>query len=133
MIRVLIVPADEAQPIRDTWIEPDLESIRAALGGGWLEGVGSPDADWHAYCDEEGKLKGLPVNVRATRMARMLGWPTGDTLVGDVIFLGHKPVMEDGFEVGLDEDDVPKHVLELAVTMYRSGVKMIPVESSRRP
>jgi predicted RNA-binding Zn-ribbon protein involved in translation (DUF1610 family) len=113
MIRVLIVPADGATPLLDTRIPPNLESIRAAIGGGWIEGVGSTiDGDWHAYCDEEGKIKRLPLNERATRIAHVLGWPHGDVLVGTVIFMGNGP---HGTEA-----DVPKGVLELALSLYRN-------------
>lgn len=110
-VRVLVVPADEAVDLDEREVPPDLETLRSLIGGGWLEGVGGLiDDTWHAYCDEEGKLKRLPVNVRATRMARLLGWPVGDTLCGDVIFLGNGP---EGAEA-----DVPDEVRGLAATMY---------------
>lgn len=86
-------------------VEPTLEQLKVAVGG-WLEGVSGADADWHAYCDEEGKLKGKSPNVAATRLARSLGWPIGDVIVGDVIFLGNG---SDG-----QEADVPATVLDRA-------------------
>ena len=79
-------PAGNAHPVT---LEGRLEALRAAIGGGWLEGITGPD--WHAYCDEDGKAKGLPVNVPATRLAHALGWPPGDVLCGPVVFLGNGP------------------------------------------
>lgn len=83
-----------------------LEEMRGAIGGGWLEGIQpSLSSPWHAYCDEEGKFKGLPLNLPATALANALGWQD-DILAGTVVFCGHTA---DG-----DEDDVPDSVLELA-------------------
>jgi len=94
-------------------VEPNLEGIRNAIGGGWLEGVSSSiDDDWHAYCDEEGKLKGLPPNLAATMLLHSLGWPKGDILHGHVIIFGERKVEE-----GVDEADVPDRVLALARSM----------------
>lgn len=81
----------------------DLASMRALIGGGWLEGVGATiESSWHAYCDEDGKNKGLPMNPVATVLAQRLGWPTGDVLCGTVVFLGTD---------GPHEADVPDEVL----------------------
>ncbi|GAA5037534.1 hypothetical protein [Actinopolymorpha pittospori] len=63
-------------------------------------------ADWHLYCDEEAKLKRLPPKVRATVLARELGWPRGEELCDPAIFLGNGP---EGAEA-----DVPGFVLELS-------------------
>ena len=50
--------------------EPDLAVLKNAIGGGWLEAIphwnryeGKPAV---AFCDEEGKMKGLPFNRTAT-------------------------------------------------------------------
>ena len=90
----------------------DLDTLRGLVGGGWLEGV-SPDGRWTprwmAYVDEEGKIKGLPINVAATTLAKRLGWPEGDYLVGTVVFVG--PADEEG-----DDTDVPDLVVREAIT-----------------
>ena len=96
-IKALIISPDEAFKARLTNIGTDLDSMQAAIGGGWLEVISG--TGWSAYCDEEGKIKGLPINVRATRLARLLGWPVGDTLSGTVVFFG--PTEEQG-----DDTDV---------------------------
>lgn len=82
-IRELIVPwQDEtSQPISL------LRQMQEMLDGGYLEGV-SIARDCYAYVDEEGKLKNLPLNHRATVLARVLGWATDDILCGPAMFFG---------------------------------------------
>lgn len=103
-MRALVVEPDGTGRIVD--IDGTAESIRELIGGGWLEGVsGSLDYDWHAYVDEEGKLKNLPANYAATQIANSVGWPSGDFLVGTAVFLGH---------IGPDEADCPELIIEVA-------------------
>lgn len=64
-----------------------LESIQQAVGG-LIEGISDPDPSWFAYCDEEGKLKDLDVNIKATALARQLGWRSRDIISGPVLFVG---------------------------------------------
>lgn len=94
IVNTLWIPADEFAwaGLRD--FSADLDGMKEAVGGGYIEGIGGDG--WTAYCDEEGKLNGLPVNVRATRLAHALGWTTGDVLCGPVVFLG--PVDDEGEE-----------------------------------
>jgi hypothetical protein len=89
MTRVLVVPVDWSEPLRVAEIEPTLENFKAALDGGWLEAFGVA-GEWSAYCDEEGKMKRLPENVRADALARHIGWAPfpGDFLAGPVVFMG---------------------------------------------
>jgi hypothetical protein len=70
--------------------------------GGYIEGVTLETC--HLYCNEEGKMMGLPVNVAATMLAHRLGWPRGDALCGPVVFLGNDPAG--------GEADVPQAVLD---------------------
>jgi hypothetical protein len=112
LIRVLVVPADDfgsdayrGAAVRVETVPVELGVLRRLIGGGWLENVTAPGADWHAYCDEEGKLKKLPANFLATHIAQTLGWQHDDILCGDVIFLGDAP--------GGREADVPEYVLDL--------------------
>lgn len=67
----------------------------AAEVGGYLEAIHGPD--WIAYCDEDGKLKGLERNEPATKTARYFGWKGADVLVGPVVFMG-----DDGSSVDID-------------------------------
>lgn len=85
-------------------IEPELETLQGIVGG-YIEAVGPADGRWTAYVDEEGLLKGLPLNRRATVMARQLG--AGDVLlVGPAVFLG--PADDEGYDT-----DVTAEVLAL--------------------
>lgn len=70
-------------------IESSLESFQSIVGG-YLEGISG--VDFFAYCNEEGKLRGLPVNMVATAVAGL----TQDVLCGPVVFLG--PLENDGEE-----------------------------------
>lgn len=75
--------------------------------GGYIEGIGGyvGDAEWMAYCDEEGKMKSKPINAVATRLAHLAGWPVGDVLCGTVVFVG---LDADG-----DNADVPDSLVAL--------------------
>ena len=105
-IRVLIVPVD-GQPRLDA-IDATPEAMRGAIGGGWLESTSGYRVDkgeWYAYCDEEAKLKELPVNRVATLLAVKAGWLHEEWLRGPVVFFGSN---DDG-----DEIDVPEWVVEI--------------------
>lgn len=80
-VRALIIQPDGESAAAS--VEPELDALQAAIGGGYLECVTLPDC--HLYCDEEGKLKGLPMNSYATALARRLGWQPRDVLCGPVI------------------------------------------------
>jgi hypothetical protein len=107
----LIVQPDGSAEIRI--IEARLEVLNEIVGG-WLEAIhpsSDSHGDWHAYVDEEGKLKGLPA---ATAIAYKCGWmPHGDFLCGPVAFFGYASNGEEG--------DVPVEVVEVATELY--GVK----------
>ena len=67
-------------------IDGDYDSIRSALDG-WLEIAPTPGSPFVMYCDEEGKIKGKPVNVRANTLAnRYRDW--NDPIAGDVVLVG---------------------------------------------
>jgi len=63
---------------------PSLEELQAAVGG-YIEMVRTING--YMYCNEEGKLLGLPMNLAATNMLLF-----DDVVVGDVV------VMEEGDE-----------------------------------
>lgn len=67
---------------------PSLDDLRAFVGG-YIETVprfAQLDGQYCVvFCNEEGKLNGLPVNVMATRAwAKAAGMPLDDVLVGPV-------------------------------------------------
>jgi hypothetical protein len=84
-----VIPADGGD-IRITTLTraPTLADLQAGIGGGYIETVpffnnyeGKPCV---AFCDEEGKMKRLPLNFRANELWRFGGF---DWLAGDVIIV----------------------------------------------
>ena len=64
----------------------DWKDLGRAVGG-WIERAPTPGAPFTLYVNEEGKLDGLPLNVRANRLAnRYRYW--NDPLVGDAVLVG---------------------------------------------
>ena len=66
--------------------KPTLEDAQKAVGG-WIERIATPSLPKTvaAFCDEEGKLKGLPVNTIATLL---LPANYDDFIVGAVVVCG---------------------------------------------
>ncbi len=102
---MIFVPADENEPVRieDRDSKPTLEELQKAVGGGLIErvpyfnqvrfdkvGINSKarSRTCVAFCNEEGKLKDMDINARATTMwADSLGRPAFDILLGNVVIL----------------------------------------------
>lgn len=100
LIKVLWISDNVDERVIVKEVENRLEPMSDAIGGGYIENI-SGDG-WSAYLDEEGKLKGLPVNVRATFFATsILGWPSNDLLCGQVVFMG--PVDRDGYDTSVPQ------------------------------
>lgn len=59
------------------------EELREYVGG-WLEMIRLPSQEW-LVLDEEGKLKGKPVNQRGTLLGRACGTNPCDQVVGDIL------------------------------------------------
>lgn len=93
-VAIVMIPVQYNPAVYE--IEPTLEGMRAAIGGGWLECLRIGN-DAELYFDEEGLLKKMPLNVLATRMA-------GQPIVGDAFLVG-PPV--DG-----KHSDVPTHIVD---------------------
>jgi len=103
--------------------EPDLETLKAGIGGGYLEAVpgfnqlvldNNTRAPCVVYCDEDGKRKQLPANPVATKKwyeslkadGRPLRHGWNDYLVGDVVILtGDQAFMRSLYSDGDDDDD----------------------------
>jgi hypothetical protein len=85
---------------------PDLsyESIKAGVGG-WIEAAPTA-ASIVIYLDEEGKIKGLPLNPVANMLWALVDEfgciADGDFLVGPVVVLG--PYDDEGENTPLDAD-----------------------------
>jgi hypothetical protein len=82
---------------------PSLADLQSAVGG-YIEAIRLQSDDLSAvlWVNEEGKLRGLPVNVKATRLARLYGNIGEDTIVGAVAVSG--PEDEDGEITGLPDE-----------------------------
>lgn len=112
-VKALIVKTSGEVEVRDLDLQQDMAGLRTLQDavGGYIEGI--VGNGWNGYCNEEGKLLGLPFNRVATALASYAGW-TGagaDVLCGDVIFFGNITTTE-------DEDiheDVPPGLVALAI------------------
>lgn len=104
-MKVAVIPADEDQPVRIDEVKSiDLEYLQKQVAG-WVEALGIPDTEVTMYLNEEGKLDGLPVNLRANRIAhRHHAVQAFDIIVGDAVIVG--PVDDEGYDTGLTEDHV---------------------------
>lgn len=66
--------------------KPTLKDAQKAVGG-WVERFDTPSLpkDWCAFCNEEGKLHKLPINMIATLLLPVYA---DDIIVGDVFICG---------------------------------------------
>lgn len=79
------------------------ESI-VQIVGGWIELVPPGDEAWRhvsVYCNEEGKIHGLPFNEKATDLTKRVLF---DPIVGDVVVFGGPD--GDGNDTSLSEQDI---------------------------
>ena len=72
------------QIIEDSKHEPGLKSAQEFVGG-YVEGISFPNGDY-LIVNEEGKLRGLPVNEEATKLWR-------DTFDNDNFITGRKDIV----------------------------------------
>lgn len=110
-VAALIISTDGQVRAVDTL--PNLAALQKVVGG-YLECLTlreSPNV--HLYCNEEGKLDGLPGNRLATELAEhyIPGFARHDIICGDVIVLGSTT---DG-----EEADVPQDVEDTAHDIQR--------------
>ena len=90
------------------------DDLKNALNGGYLEGITLTE-DSMAYIDEEGKLKGLPSNEKATALMKELIHKDGrvmlpgDYISGTMIIVG---TLDEKGQHDADDHDAPKHILE---------------------
>lgn len=83
MARWIKVNGEETYPDPANGTDYSLAEMREAIGGGYIE-VLELESGEIMVLDEEGKLKGLPVNLLATAMTRGL-LSDSDLIVGDVL------------------------------------------------
>lgn len=87
MVQGIIIPADDTAPLR-TGIFDSLADYQRAVGG-WIEAVDIPELGVTMYVNEEGLVRDLPFNRRATFLWRLHVPQARDArLVGDVAVVG---------------------------------------------
>ena len=64
-----------------------LEELQKLVGG-YIERISMPDGK-AMYVNEDGKIKGLPYNIKATAMLEMHGLIPNDYVVGNVVVLSN--------------------------------------------
>lgn len=107
-VKALVVPAADSAYV--TLLDVSLPNMQRLVDG-YVELLNLPGGV-SMYLNEEGKIKGLPVNGAANRLIAVLGDPGlayDDFIVGNVVLLG--AVNASGESDGEDYD-VPQHVLE---------------------
>lgn len=116
---MIIVRTDGTTTVTAVAASPDLDTLRTSIGGGWLEQIpgfnqfpleNGKHQPAVAFCDEEGKLKPLPVNEAATQMwckVLKLSPPSymPDVLRGDVVILTGEEAFMRSLSSDGDEDD----------------------------
>lgn len=89
---ILAINADGTTELTEVGDPRILVHLRRIVGG-YIEGVPLFDTVVHgglthrcvAFCNEEGKIRGLPINAAATLMwERAMGRDPGDVLMGNV-------------------------------------------------
>lgn len=89
-ITVLVIPADDSQPLRTQEIERNDLTAMQQLVDGYMEGLHLYNPDGTLFVNEDGKMRGLPDNPRATLLWR----------VHNPTFLSHDAVCGDAFITG---------------------------------
>ncbi|WP_431795250.1 DUF3846 domain-containing protein [Microbacterium enclense] len=87
MVQGIIIPADNTAPLTAATLD-SLEDYQRAVGG-WFEAVDIPDLGVTMYVNEEGLIRDLAFNRRATFLWRFQVPQARDArLVGDVAVVG---------------------------------------------
>ena len=111
-MRFILIPVVGPVEIIETDQAGSYEAISGGVGG-YIEAVTLGDTNPYApghtlYLDEEGKLKHLPVNGRATIMTRRQ-LPASDLIVGPVVLAG--PVDEQGWDTSVTDQALVRALL----------------------
>ena len=85
----VLIPCDSELPMQVVEFDRDYRNIQKHVGG-LFEVIDIPRTDACLFCNEEGKIIGLPLNVRATEFlyahrSEYIGY---DAIMGDVLVLG---------------------------------------------
>jgi len=120
MVKGIYIPADDSEALEIRELEK-LEDYQAAVDG-WIEAVDVPSLGVTIYVNEEGLLRHLPFNPRAS----FLWWyhvPGAHQamLVGDVVIVGPPDDNGDGTDVPEEVVDLLMVAREYAIAIQISG------------
>jgi hypothetical protein len=119
-MRVAIIPADTAEPMRFEDAEADLSYYQRIVGG-YIEAVRLRDNEHSVamdyYINEDGLAEQLPLNPRATALYE-LSFGVRGYIAGDAVVIGG--VDARGDDVGLNQKQ-ENHLLSLFGTDYLSS------------
>lgn len=89
-INSIVIPADEEQPLDQCQLKPTSLADYQERVGGYIEGVDLLRPPARMYVNEEGKVRGLPMNRRATMLLWMhnRAFRYGDVIAGDALLVG---------------------------------------------
>ena len=107
-ITAILIPADQLMPVELRTLDRDDLGSYQALVDGYIEAVDLEHPAASMYINEEGKLYGLPINMRATHVewAHNALLRQEDIVMGDAFILG--PVDQNG-----DDTSVPQAYIDL--------------------
>lgn len=124
MVQGIIIPAVDSEPLVGAEFAK-LEDYRRVVGG-WIEAVDIPDLNSTIYVNEEGQLRRLPFNRRAT----FLWWlhvPSSRgcaRLVGNAVLVG-------GVNSAGDSSDLPPAISKLLLGSGECNVSTREPDSRR--
>lgn len=111
MTKALLVQVD------GSLVEKDFEGLEdlQSMVGGHIEMIWLGNSGQIAYINEEGKLRNLPLNNRATQIAIDMGtqFRLGDYIVGNMVIVG-----------GCDADGYETDVSESLVNILKDGKRV---------
>lgn len=123
LIKCLVIPAADSQPLRIEEIGADDLDRYMQILGGYMEVLHLYNPDATLVVNEEGKMRNLPSNERATLL-----W-----YVHNPVFIGHDTIRGNAFITGIpDEDgtdtDAPESLQQLLFETRHFAVEVQMVE-----
>lgn len=99
-MKAILIKADGGGAEVD--IDESLDALREAIGGGWVQMLNYPARpDAVVWFDEEGKIKGLPMNETATKLMDEMLFAE-DYIAGDMLVTGIDPNSGETLEIPAD-------------------------------